>query len=93
MFIRLKRVNARKVRTSPFAKEAKGKMAVGNAHHPACKSAGRESGTETILVKWFVGGNADKLFIKGEKCMEVLDLESKATMLSALKGDGVPSPA
>jgi len=68
-------------------------MAVGNAHHPIRKSMGRDSGTETILTKWFADGNIVELFVKGEKRMEVLDLESKATMLSALKGDGVPSPA
>lgn len=66
---------------------------MGNAHHPIRKNTGRDSGTETILTKWFDGGNTAKLFAKGEKCMEVLDLESKATMLSALKGVGVPSPA
>ncbi len=72
--------SARKVRTSLLLRDER-KMAVGNAHHLACKSVGRDSGTETILTKWFDDGNIAKLFAKGEKCMEVLDLESKATML------------
>lgn len=67
-------------------------MTAGNSRHPRREATGRESGTETILAKWSGGGDTIGLFVKGEKCMEVLDLESKATMLSASKERGVPSP-
>lgn len=61
----------RKVRTLP-ADEAG--IVVGNAHPLSCEGLGRDSTTETILF-------ADEAE-KGEKCMEVFDLESKATVLS-----------
>lgn len=47
---------------------------VGNTHPPVRKAPRRESGTETILT-----GVAP---VKGEKCREVMELKTIATLLA-----------